>query len=109
MSKSPPTRRRVKANPEKIPQLKPAFAKEGRITAATSRSIRDGAAARADARKPRRRARQKPVARRRHGGACAGAEKFATAPFGAIPKVLEKAGWTANDVDLWKSTRRRPA
>jgi acetyl-CoA C-acetyltransferase len=91
-----------KANPEKIPQLKAAFAKEGTITAATSSSISDGAAALVLTRQSRANGKQ-PVARIIAMAAHAQEPKdFTTAPVGAIHKVLDKAGWSVNDVDLWE-------
>ena len=93
-----------KANPEKIPQLKAAFAKEGTITAATSSSISDGAAAVVLTREST--AREKglqPVARIVATAAHAQEPaQFTIAPIGAIEKVLQKAGWKAGDVDLWE-------
>ena len=93
-----------KANPEKIPQLKAAFAKDGTITAATSSSISDGAAALVLTRESRAREQgQQPVARIVAMAAHAQAPKdFTTAPVGAIHKVLERAGWSVSDVDLWE-------
>ena len=93
-----------KANPEKIPQLKAAFAKDGTITAATSSSISDGAAALVLTRESRAREQGKqPVARIVAMAAHAQAPKdFTTAPVGAIHKVLERAGWSVSDVDLWE-------
>jgi acetyl-CoA C-acetyltransferase len=91
-----------KANPEKIRQLKAAFAKEGTITAATSSSISDGAAALVLTRQSRANGKQ-PVARIVAMAAHAQEPKdFTTAPVGAINKVLEKAGWAVDDVDLWE-------
>jgi acetyl-CoA C-acetyltransferase len=91
-----------KANPEKIPQLKAAFAKEGTITAATSSSISDGAAALVLTRQSLANGKQ-PVARIVAMAAHAQEPKdFTTAPVGAIHKVLEKAGWSVADVDLWE-------
>ncbi len=93
-----------KANPEKIPQLKAAFAKEGTITAATSSSISDGAAALVLTRESvaKQQGRQ-PLARIVAMAAHAQEPKdFTTAPVGAIRKVLEKAGWKADEVDLWE-------
>jgi acetyl-CoA C-acetyltransferase len=93
-----------KGRPEKIPQLKPAFAKDGTITAATSSSISDGAAAvvitRESAAKERGLA---PVAK--IVGMTAHAREpraFTTAPVGAIEELLQQTGWTADDVDLWE-------
>jgi len=91
-----------KANPEKIPQLKAAFAKEGTITAATSSSISDGAAALVLTRQSEANGKQ-PVARIVAMAAHAQEPKdFTTAPVGAIHKVLEKAGWSVGEVDLWE-------
>ena len=93
-----------KGRPEKIPELRPAFAKEGTITAATSSSISDGAAAVVLARESTARAQGKqPVARIVALAAHAQEPKdFTTAPVGAIRKVLDKAGWSVGDVDLWE-------
>jgi acetyl-CoA C-acetyltransferase len=93
-----------KANPQKIPQLKAAFAKEGTITAATSSSISDGAAALVLTRESVARQQGKePIARIVAMAAHAQEPKdFTTAPVAAIHKVLEKAGWSADDVDLWE-------
>jgi acetyl-CoA C-acetyltransferase len=91
-----------KANPEKIPQLRAAFAKEGTITAATSSSISDGAAALVLTRQSLANGKQ-PVARIVAMAAHAQEPKdFTTAPVGAIHKVLEKAGWSVADIDLWE-------
>lgn len=93
-----------KAKPEKIPSLKPAFTKDGRITAATSSSISDGAAALVLVREST--AAQMgltPLARiTAHAVHAQAPEWFTTAPVGAIQKVLDKSGWTANQVDLWE-------
>ncbi|RZU02097.1 acetyl-CoA C-acyltransferase [Rivibacter subsaxonicus] len=93
-----------KARPDKIPGLKPAFKKDGAITAATSSSISDGAAALVLMRESTAKARGlKPVARiRAHGVHAQAPDWFTTAPVGAIEKVLKKAGWNAADVDLWE-------
>jgi acetyl-CoA C-acetyltransferase len=91
-----------KANPEKIPQLRAAFAKEGTITAATSSSISDGAAALVLTRQSQANGKQ-PVARIDAMAEHAQEPKdFTTAPVGAIHKVLEKAGWSVADIDLWE-------
>jgi acetyl-CoA C-acetyltransferase len=93
-----------KADPAKIPTLKPAFAKDGTVTAANSSSISDGAAAlvlaRADVAKERG---LKPIARI-VGQASYAAEPrwFTTAPVGAIKKVLAETGWKTSDVDLFE-------
>ncbi|MBT2133877.1 acetyl-CoA C-acyltransferase [Croceibacterium sp. LX-88] len=93
-----------KGNPAKIPELRAAFAKDGTITAATSSSISDGAAAVVITRESVAKAEGKtPVARIVAMGAHAQAPKdFTTAPVGAIRKVLDEAGWSVDDVDLWE-------
>ena len=93
-----------KGNPEKIPQLKAAFAKDGTITAATSSSISDGAAAlvltRASVAEKLGKA---PIARVvAHAAHAQEPAKFTSAPVPAIQKVLEKAGWSVEDVDLFE-------
>jgi acetyl-CoA C-acetyltransferase len=93
-----------RGRPDKIPQLKPAFAKEGTITAATSSSISDGAAAlvvasSAAAEKAGATAVARIVATAAHAQEPA---EFTIAPIGAIEKVLKKAGWQTADVDLWE-------
>jgi acetyl-CoA C-acetyltransferase len=93
-----------KAQPEKIPQLKAAFAKEGTITAATSSSISDGAAAMVLTRQSVAQAKglepvAKIVAVSAHAQEPA---RFTTAPIGAITKLLDKAGWKLGDVDLFE-------
>jgi acetyl-CoA C-acetyltransferase len=93
-----------KARLDKIPGLKPAFKKDGAITAASSSSISDGAAALVLMREST--ARQmgaKPVARIvGHAVHAQAPEWFATAPAGAIARLLKKTGWGARDVDLWE-------
>jgi acetyl-CoA C-acetyltransferase len=93
-----------KGNPEKIPQLKAAFAKDGTITAATSSSISDGAAALVLTRQSvADKLGAKPIARVvAHAAAAQEPSKFTSAPVPAINKVLEKAGWSVDDVDLWE-------
>jgi acetyl-CoA C-acetyltransferase len=93
-----------KADPAKIPTLKPAFAKDGTVTAANSSSISDGAAAlvlaRADVAKEKG---LKPIARIVAQASHAREPKwFTAAPVGAIEKVLKKAGWKKEDVDLFE-------
>ncbi len=90
--------------PDKIPTLRPAFAKDGTITAATSSSISDGAAAVVLTRESLARENgQQPVARIVAMAAHAQEPaKFTVAPIGAIEKVLKKAGWEADDVGLWE-------
>jgi len=94
----------AKATPDKIPQLKPAFRKDGTVTAANSSSISDGAAALVLMRRSTAEARGvKPIAMIvAHATHAQAPGKFTTAPVGAIDKVLQKAGWTAEDVDLFE-------
>ena len=93
-----------KARLDKIPGLKPAFKKDGTITAANASSISDGAAAlvlmrEADAAKYG----AKPIARIvGHATHAHAPNWFTTAPIGAIEKLLKKTGWAAKDVDLWE-------
>jgi acetyl-CoA C-acetyltransferase len=93
-----------KGRPDKIPTLRPAFAKDGTITAATSSSISDGAAALVLTRESV--AKEKgltPVAKIVSTAAHAQEPaKFTTAPIPAIKKVLERAGWSVADVDLFE-------
>ena len=93
-----------RGRPDKIPQLKPSFAQGGTITAATSSSISDGAAAVVLTRESI--AKEKglePVARIVATAAHAQEPaQFTVAPIGAIEKVLQKAGWKAGEVDLWE-------
>ncbi|MEQ1496358.1 MAG: acetyl-CoA C-acyltransferase [Novosphingobium sp.] len=93
-----------KGRPDKIPGLKPAFAKDGTITAATSSSISDGAAAMVVTRASVAKAKGlSPVATVVALAAHAQEPKdFTTAPVGAINQVLAKAGWTIADVDLFE-------
>ena len=93
-----------KAKLDKIPSLKPAFKKDGTITAANASSISDGAAALVMVREST--ARQlglQPVARIvSHAVHAQEPQWFSTAPAGAIAKALAKAGWQAEDVNLWE-------
>jgi acetyl-CoA C-acetyltransferase len=93
-----------KGNPEKIPQLKAAFAKDGTITAATSSSISDGAAALVLTRQSvADKLGKTPIARVvAHAAAAQEPSKFTSAPVPAIQKVLDKADWSVDDVDLWE-------
>ena len=93
-----------KAKLDKIPGLKPAFKKDGSITAASSSSISDGAAALVLMRASTAQARGvKPVARiAGHTVHAQAPEWFSTAPAGAIDKLLKKTGWAVKDVDLWE-------
>tara|TARA_R110002074_G_scaffold359009_1_gene531435 strand:+ start:214 stop:1404 length:1191 start_codon:yes stop_codon:yes gene_type:complete len=94
----------LKGNPDKIPQLRPAFAKDGTITAANASSISDGAAAMVLTRTSVADAKGlKPVARVvAHAAHAHAPSKFTTAPVQAIQKVLDKAGWSVGEVDLWE-------
>jgi acetyl-CoA C-acetyltransferase len=94
----------LRADPAKIAKLKPAFAPDGTITAANAASISDGAAAMVLARRSVADGRgwaahARVVAHAAHAHAPA---LFATAPVFAIRKVLEKAGWRVQDVDLFE-------
>ena len=93
-----------RGRPDKIPTLRPAFAKDGTITAATSSSISDGAAALVLTRKSVADASgTTPVAKIVATAAHAQEpSEFTVAPVGAITKLLEKAGWSTEDVDLWE-------
>ncbi|QLH39216.1 MAG: acetyl-CoA C-acyltransferase [Defluviicoccus sp.] len=91
-------------NIAKIPTLKPAFRKDGTVTAATSSSISDGAAALVICRQSY--AEKKgltPLAViRSHATNAQAPNLFTTAPVGALKKALDKAGWKNTDVDLWE-------
>jgi acetyl-CoA C-acetyltransferase len=93
-----------RAKPDKIPTLKPAFSKDGTVTAANASAISDGAAAlvlmrqsTAQARGLKRLARIVSTAAHAHEPAW-----FTTAPVPAMRKALAKAGWTADEVDLYE-------
>ena len=89
---------------DKIPTLKPAFKKDGTVTAASSSSINDGAAAMVMMRQSTAaRLGCKPLARIvSHATHAQAPEWFSTAPIGATEKALSKAGWSVGDVDLWE-------
>ena len=93
-----------KAKLDKIPGLKPAFKKDGSITAATSSSISDGGAALVLMRQSTAdKLGCAPIARIvSHAVYAQAPEWFTTAPVGAIAKALEKAGWQVGEVDLWE-------
>ena len=93
-----------KARLDKIPTLKPAFKKDGTITAASSSSINDGAAALVMARaSTAAQLGAKPLARIvAHTTQAQAPNWFATAPVGAVQKLLAKTGWSVGDVDLWE-------
>ena len=94
----------AKARPEKIPQLKPAFVKDGTVTPANSSSISDGAAALVLTRQSIvDRDGLTPIARIVATASHAQApNKFASAPVPAMRKVLDRAGWSVADVDLFE-------
>ncbi len=89
---------------DKIPNLRPAFAKDGTITAASSSKISDGAAAMILMRESTASSHGiQPLARIvAHATHAQEPEWFTTAPIGAMRKVLERAGWSAGDVDLFE-------
>ncbi|HQY68797.1 MAG TPA: thiolase family protein [Pseudomonadales bacterium] len=94
----------LSARPDKIPQLKAAFAKDGTITAANSSSISDGGSAlvlttAAEAAKRGLQPMARVVAHSRHSHE---PNLFTTAPVFAIQKLLAKTGWSASDVDLFE-------
>ena len=93
-----------KAKLDRIPGLKPAFKKDGTITAANASSISDGAAALVLMRASTAARRGcRPLARiAAHAVHAQAPEWFATAPVGAIDKALKKAGWQPGQVDLWE-------
>lgn len=93
-----------KARPEKIPTLRPAFAKDGTITAANASSISDGAAALVMTRGSVAKAMGLPIVARVVAHAAHAHEPglFTTAPVPAMQKALKKAGWSVEDVDLWE-------
>jgi acetyl-CoA C-acetyltransferase len=92
------------AKVDKIPTLRPAFAKDGTITAANSSSISDGAAALVLMRESDAKAQgAKPLARVvAHATNSMEPALFTVAPVGAMQKVLQKAGWDKQQVDLWE-------
>jgi acetyl-CoA C-acetyltransferase len=94
----------LKANPDKIPQLKPVFRKDGTVTPANSSSISDGAAAMvlmrlSDAEKRGLAPLARIVAFSAHSQE---PQWFTTAPVGAIRKLFEKTGWSAKTTDLFE-------
>ncbi|HEX6137376.1 MAG TPA: acetyl-CoA C-acetyltransferase [Casimicrobiaceae bacterium] len=94
----------AKASPEKIPTLKPAFRKDGTVTAANSSSISDGAAALVLMRRSTAEARRlKPLAIIvGHATHAQEPGLFTTAPVGAIAKLYRRTGWSTRDVDLFE-------
>ncbi|HRO10607.1 acetyl-CoA C-acyltransferase [Amaricoccus sp.] len=93
-----------RARPERIPTLKPAFRRDGTVTAANSSSISDGAAALVLMREGEARARGLPVRARVLGHAthAQAPARFPTAPVPAARKLMERLGWAVGDVDLWE-------
>jgi len=95
-----------KGDPAKLGTLRPAFQKDGTVTAGNASSINDGAAALVLAAADSAAARQgkaKPIARIvGFAGHAQAPEWFTTAPAGAITKLLAKVGWSKDDVDLWE-------
>ena len=93
-----------KINPAKIPTLRPAFKKDGTITAAASSSINDGAAAVVLMTESKaKELGSTPLARIvSYANFAQEPNWFTTAPVGSTKKALEKAGWKAEDVDLWE-------
>jgi len=92
------------AKPEKIPSLKPAFVKDGTVTAANSSSISDGAAALVMTRQSVAEKLGLPVVAKVVATAAHAQEpsKFTSAPVPAVRKVLDRAGWSVDDVDLFE-------
>ncbi len=92
------------ARPEKIPTLKPAFRKDGTVTAANSSSISDGAAALVLASVDTAEAKGLTVRTRvlGHASHAQAPGLFTTAPVPAAQKLLDRLGWTKDDVDLWE-------
>jgi acetyl-CoA C-acetyltransferase len=93
-----------KSDPAKVPTLKPAFRKDGTVTAASSSSISDGAAATILLSEDEAKKRGiKPLARIvGHATQAQEPEWFTTAPVGAIEQLLKKVGWKVEDVDLFE-------
>lgn len=93
-----------KARPEKIPSLRPAFDKEGTVTAANASSISDGAAAVVMMSESKAQELKAPIKARIIGHASHAHEPkwFTTAPVPAAQKLMDKIGWSVDDVDLWE-------
>ena len=94
----------AKARPEKIPHLKPAFRKDGSVTAANASSISDGAAALVVASGEEANAKGLTIRAHIRGHASHAQEPgwFTTAPVPAAQKLLKQVGWSVDDVDLWE-------
>ncbi|MDG1748564.1 MAG: thiolase family protein [Porticoccaceae bacterium] len=93
-----------KAKPDKVPLLKPAFKKDGSVTAANASSISDGAAALVLMMADEAEARALSPMALIHGydESAQDPDWFTTAPISAITKTLKRVGWAAEDVDLWE-------
>ena len=93
-----------RSRPEKIPSLRPAFAKDGTITAANASSISDGASALVLARQSIAESQGLNVVAKfvAHAAHAAEPGQFITAPVPAMKKVLDRAGWAVDDVDLFE-------
>ena len=93
-----------KARPDKIPTLKPAFKKDGTVTPANASSISDGAAALVLMRESDAKAKGLKIRGRlmTHGSHAQEPGWFTTAPVPAMQTVLDRMGWSVNDVDLWE-------
>ncbi|MDU9006837.1 thiolase family protein [Sedimentitalea todarodis] len=94
----------AKARPEKIPMLKPAFRKDGTVTAANSSSISDGAAALVLSSRAHAEANGLTIRARilSHASHAQAPSLFPTAPVPAAQKLLDRLGWEKGDVDLWE-------
>ena len=94
----------LKSDPSKIPTLRPAFSKDGTVTAANASSISDGAAALVMTRQSVAERLGLPIVAKvvSHAAHAHEPEKFTTAPVPAMEKALKKAGWTVDDVDLFE-------
>ena len=94
----------AKARPEKIPQLKPAFAKDGTVTAANASSISDGAAALVvtSAAVAAEQGLKVRARIRGHASHAHAPQWFTTAPVPAAQRLLARLGWEVGDVDLWE-------
>ncbi len=92
------------ARPEKIPNLRPVFSKDGTVTAANASSINDGAAALVMMSKSEAEKRGLKILAeiKAHAAHAHEPKYFTTAPVKAMEKCLAKAGWTTDDVDLWE-------
>lgn len=92
------------ARPEKIPQLRPAFAKDGTVTAANASSISDGAAALVLTSRDAASLNEMPIRAKIAGwaGHAQDPNWFTTAPIPTSQKLLDRIGWKVQDVDLWE-------